>query len=272
MSQNSEIVRTAVIQVAFPLGEVEENRARLEQILTELDDVDLVVAPELVISGYDLDLVARRGSEIGEALDGPTGMMVSRLAVQKQMTVVVGIVERDAAGRLFDTALIATSEGQITPYRKSHLFPSEKTSFVEGDELVVVETPSGVLGPQICFEHAFPAISTTLALRGAQIIVIPSAVGEGYDHLLTLRTRARAQDNQVFVVAANLNTPGFCGHSLIADPKGRVVASAGLEDAVLVADLDLAMIEQERIQEPSLRLARDELYSGAAASDLGGLA
>jgi len=260
MPSNSQIVRAAVIQVAFPLGEVEENRLRLERIVEGLDGVDLVVAPELVVSGYDLDMIAGRGQEIGAPRDGPTGALISTLAVRKEMTIVVGIIERDEAGILYDSALIATPDGLLNAYRKSHLFPTEKERFAEGDELIVLDTPAGVLGPQICFEHAFPAISTALAVRGAQIIVIPSAVGAGYEHLLTLRSRARAQDNQVFVIAANLNTPGFCGHSLIADPKGAVLAAAGHDDEVLIADLDLRMIEQERLQEPSLRLAREALY------------
>lgn len=260
MSGNSQIVRAAVIQVAFPLGEVEANRRRLEGIIDGLDGVDLVVAPELVVSGYDLGLVADRGQEIGEGCDGPTGELISGLAARKSMTIVVGIVERDAAGVLYDSALIATPDGRVTAYRKSHLFPTELERFAAGNELVVVDTPAGILGPQICFEHAFPAIATALAVRGAQILVIPSAVGTGYEHLLTLRSRARAQDNQIFVVAANLNTPGFCGHSLITDPKGRVLAAAGHDDEVLIADLDLGLIEQERVQEPSLRLSREDLY------------
>ena len=73
-----------------------------------------------------------------------------------------------------------------------------------GTELVVAPTPAGRLGMMICFEHAFPDVATALALRGAQILVIPSAVPFGYEHLLTLRTRARAQDNQVFAVGSNL--------------------------------------------------------------------
>lgn len=266
MPSNSQTVRAAVIQVAFPLGELEANRRRLADIIEGLDGVDLVVAPELVVSGYDLKLLAERGPEISEGRDGPTGELVAEIAARKSMTIVVGIVERDAAGVLYDSALIATPDGHLTAYRKSHLFPTELERFAAGNELVVVDTPAGILGPQICFEHAFPAISTALAMRGAQILVIPSAVGTGYDHLLTLRSRARAQDNQIFVVAANLNTPGFCGHSIIADPKGRVLAAAGHDDEVLIADLDLSLIEQERVQEASLRLARESLYRIDAGS------
>ena len=69
---------------------------------------------------------------------------------------------------------------------------------------MVTPTPAGRLGRMICFEHAFPDVATALALRGAQILVVPSAVPFGDERLLTLPTRARAQDNQVFAVGCNL--------------------------------------------------------------------
>ncbi len=270
MLVSSQTMRAAAVQVRLPLGEVEANRARFAEILESLPDADLVVAPELFISGYDLEMVRERGEEVSEPLDGPTSQLVSGHARRTGTTVVVGIVEHDGDGTLFDTALVATPDGGVRGYRKSHLFPAETPYFGAGEELMTIPTPAGVIGPQICFEHAFPAISTALARRGAQVLVIPSAVGAGYDHLLTLRSRARAQDNQVFVVAANLNTDGFCGFSVIADPKGRVLAAADDQDAILRADLDLSLIETERRQEPSLRLSRDELYGDPEAAAVPG--
>jgi predicted amidohydrolase len=138
-----------------------------------------------------------------------------------------------------------------------HLYPTESGLFAAGTELVVAPTPAGRLGMMICFEHAFPDVATALALRGAQVLVIPSAVPFGYEHLLTLRTRARAQDNQVFAVGCNLAGDGFCGRSLVADPRGEVLAD-GTEETGLRAVHDLAAIERER--EPALRLRRPDLY------------
>lgn len=228
--------------------------------MLSLRDADLVVAPELVFSGYDLTMIDERADALAEPMDGPSVSMMLEVAAERGMTIVAGILERASNGTLFDTVVIVTPNGEPTPYRKSHLFPAELKRFAAGDELVTVPTPAGILGPQICFEHAFPIISTTLANDGAEIIVIPSAVPDGFEYLLTLRSRARAQDNQVFVVAANQTGNGFSGHSLIVDPLGRVLAAAGREDAILTADLDLGLIQSEREQEPALGLARPELY------------
>jgi predicted amidohydrolase len=126
---------------------------------------------------------------------------------------------------------------------------------------MVAPTAAGRLGLMICFEHAFPEIATALALAGAEVLAIPSAVPTGYEHLMVLRTRARAQDNQLFAVACNLTGGPFCGRSLIAGPDGAVLAAAGEDESVLRATIDLGAIERERRNEPALALRRPELYA-----------
>jgi predicted amidohydrolase len=185
--------------------------------------------------------------------------LTRELAAETGATIVVGLLEQDG-DRLYDTAVVVAPEGTVVPYRKSHLYPPERSRFTAGDELLQVETPAGRLGVMICFEHAFPEIATALALEGAEVIAIPSAVPRGYEHLLTLRSRARAQDNQLFVVAANLAGNGFCGGSLIVDPRGEVLAHAGTSEETIRARLDLDAIAREREREPALRLRRPVLY------------
>ena len=249
-----------MLQMAARPGDLGANVDRLAELVRKhADGAELVVAPELVTSGYDLDVLARQGRELAEPLDGPTAALVSELATETGATLVFGMLERDGDA-LYDTAVAAAPDGQLVPYRKSHLYPTESELFAAGTELVVAPTPAGRLGMMICFEHAFPDVATALALRGAQILVIPSAVPFGYEHLLTLRTRARAQDNQVFAVGCNLADNGFCGRSLVTDPRGEVLAEAGTEETVLRAELDLAAIEAEREREPALRLRQPDLY------------
>ena len=182
---------------------------------------DLIVAPELCVTGYDLDHLGGHGHQLAETLQGPTVALVAELAAERRATVVVGLLEADD-GRLYDSAVVAGPDGVLASYRKSHLYPPETAVFAAGDRLLTTPSTAGHLGLMICFEHAFPEIATTLALDGAQVLVIPSAVPVGYEHLLALRTRARAQDNQVFAVASNLTGDGFCGGSMIVDPRGEV--------------------------------------------------
>ena len=256
-------VDVAVIQMRASPGDVEGNVARLaEAVRAHGPEVDLVVGPELANTGYDLGLLEARGLELAEESTGPTLCQLADLCQEVGTTLVTGFLEVEH-GVLYDSLATITASGQISVYRKTHLYPAELAHFGAGDRLDVVATPAGQLGLMLCFEHAFPEVATTLALRGAQILVIPSAVPFGYEHLLTLRSRARAQDNQVFVLACNLVGHGFCGASMVAGPQGDVLASAGTDEVVLRARLDLSDVPAERVREPALHMRRPGLYGPA---------
>lgn len=250
----------AAIQMAPAFGDVPTNLARLEGLIGEATNADLIVAPELVTTGYDLEQLREAGRDLAEPANGATVKTIHDLAADMDTTLVVGFLELGDDDNLYDSVVI-TSPAGTEVYRKTHLYPPELDVLSPGERFVTATTPGGSsLGAMICFEHAFPEIARTLALDGAQILVIPSAVPVGYEHLLELRTRARAQDNQVFVVASNLTGSGFIGGSLIVDPRGRVLAAAGVEEGHVIAEVDLDAIERERRREPALRLRRPDLY------------
>ncbi len=256
----------AVAQFAPEVGAVERNLgAARRRIMDMAGRADLVVFPELFTTGY-----RREGMDhasLAEAI--PEGRTVQQLAdaARSAGVAVAGTILERGGPAIYDTAVLITGNGDLAArYRKTHLYPAERRFFAAGDELVVAPIGKGVrVGLAICFEHAFPEIFSTLALRGATLIAIPSAVPVGYEYLLDLRTRARAQDNQVYVAAANLvgfdGETGWCGRSAIVDPRGVVIASAGAdEEAMIVATLDLGLIERERDQEPALAHRRPEIY------------
>ena len=255
------MVDVAVVQLDAVPGDVAGNLARLlDAVGSHGPAVDLMVAPELSLTGYDLELLASRGAELAEPADGPSLRRLAQACAEARTTLVVGFLEIEN-GLLFDSLATLTPDGRTEVYRKTHLYPDELALFAAGDDLRTVRTPAAVLGPMICFEHAFPEVATTLALRGAEILVIPSAVPMGYEHLLSLRTRARAQDNQVFAVACNMAGHGFCGGSLVADPRGEVVVEASAGEGLLHAHIDLAAVQAERQLEPALNMRRPELYT-----------
>ena len=254
-------IEAVVLQLASSIGQVDDNLRQLERVVSTLElPVDLVVLPELYNTGYDLNAIAAHGHDLAEPRNGPTVAFTTQLAHSLGATFVVGFLEAGEHGELYDSAAIIPPNGDPIVYRKTHLYPPEVARFGAGGELTTAATPAGHLGVMICFEHAFPEIATTLALAGAQILAIPSAVPIGYEHVLTLRTRARAQDNQVFVLAANQTGNGFAGRSLIAGPRGEVLATSGRDEAVLRATLDLGRIGIERDREPSLRTRLPSLY------------
>lgn len=250
----------AAAQVAARPGEVDANLDRLARLVRgQAAGADLVVCPEMVAAGYDLEQLDAHGLELGEEITGRTVTVATELAAETAATIVVGMLEREADA-LYDSAVVVSGSGLVASYRKTHLYPPERRRFRPGDELVAVPTEAGRLGLMICFEHAFPEIATALALAGAQILAIPSAVPAGFEHLMSVRTRARAQDNQLFAIAANLTGGPFFGGSMIVDPRGEVIAAAGGEEGLVRARIDLEAIEREREREPALALRRPELY------------
>lgn len=258
-------LRIAVEQTAPHVGAVDHNLADAERRIGSLAGrADLVLFPELFTTGYRREGMEHRS--LAEPIpDGPTVRRLCASAREAGLAVVGTILEHEGDA-VFDTAVCIGSDGELAArYRKTHLYPAETPFFDAGHELVLTTLGGVRIGLAICFEHAFPEIFTSLALRGASLILIPSAVPVGYEHLLELRTRARAQDNQLFVAAANLvgfdGVTEWCGGSAVVNPRGEVIAHAGSNaEAEIVAELDLAMVTAERQQEPALAWRRPELY------------
>jgi predicted amidohydrolase len=212
-----------------------------------------------------------------EAIDGPAISWARECARELGVELVAGsFVERDAEGRLHNTSVHISSDGEIRAvYRKIHMFDVtiEGIAYREsehedaGEEIVRSRTAGGVeLGMTICYDLRFPELYRILALRGARILLVPAAftLATTRDHWETL-LRARAIENQAFVIAANQigeNEPGRFsgGRSMIVDPWGVVLAQATDGVGVIVAELDLARLDAVRESLPSLANRRPAAY------------
>ncbi len=218
-----------------------------------------------------------------ELLDGPSIGWARKLARELRIDLVAGsIVERaDDGERPYNTSVHVAPDGELRGvYRKLHLFDVEvggrayRESDGErpGDEIVVSELADGTpLGMTVCYDLRFPELFRILALRGARVIAVPSAftLTTTRDHWEVL-LRARAIEDQAFVVAPNQVGEHYAGHrsggrSLIVDPWGLVLAQAPDREAAVVAELDFAAQDDVRARLPSLANRRDEAYRWPAA-------
>ena len=188
--------------------------------------------------------------------------------------------ELTAEGHRHNTALHIGPDGEIlAAYRKIHMFDvtveglqyRESEHEDPGAEIVVSRTAEGLeLGMTVCYDLRFPELYRILALRGARILAVPAAftLATTRDHWETL-LRARAIENQAFVVAANQigeNEPGRFsgGRSMIIDPWGVVLAQATDNVGVIVADLDLDRLAAIRSSLPALANRRPGAYAWPA--------
>lgn len=270
MPGGKDRIAIALVQLNCALGKKAANLERTEALLADLDGrADIACLPELFNTGYNLDALGDSLFDLAEPIaDGETTQRLSEIARRFNLAIVAGLVEQvpNVEGLLYDTVVLINRRGDLVGrYRKSHLYPAEHRFFRPGDALPVFELDGVRVGVAICFELAFPPIFSTLAWQGAEVVFNPSAVPVGYGYLQDLRTRARAQDNQLFVAAVNhVGDEGgvvYCGRSQVADPRGEVVALvADAAESVALAELDLALIRDQRLQEPILRGFRPELY------------
>ncbi len=238
------------------------------------DGAELVVLPEM-FNCLGSGAALRAGAE---PLDGPTSAWASATAAAHAIHLVAGsFIERPAGGdgRNHNTSCLFGPGGErLAVYRKIHLFDvevpdaefHESSVIAPGDEIVVADAGPLRLGLNVCYDLRFPELFRIEALEGATAVTLPAAftAKTGPPHWEVL-IRARAIENQVFVVAAGQRgaSPGaraWHGHSMIVDPWGTVVAEAPDEEGVIVADLDLA--EQTRMRSilPSLANRRPEAY------------
>jgi predicted amidohydrolase len=238
------------------------------------DGASVIVLPEKwTAMGPDEELRA-----LAETLDGPAIAWARASARELGVDLIAGSILERVPGRakLANTSVHVDPQGELRAvYRKLHMFDVEVAGRVyresdleePGDELVLSETADGLeLGLSICYDLRFPELYRILAVRGARAFPLPAAftLATTRDHWETL-IRARAIENQAFVIAANQigAHPGGSrsgGRSMIVDPWGVVLAQAPDTEGQIVAELDLERQHEIRAQLPALANRRPEVY------------
>ena len=223
---------------------------------------DIVVVPEMAVPWYTTDRGALE--PLAEPLDGPTVSAWQEQAARHQGLVVGGLCER-SGDSIYNSAVAVDASGVIAHYRKLHLFDVEKHCFAPGDAgLTVVETAYGTIGLCICYDLRFVEVVRVLALRGAELICVPTAWVRGFDRrqyaegeLIAHAEGALVQANlsQVFIACTSQVGAGdgveLLGSSVVADPYGRIAGGplSTAREQLEVVDVDLS--EARRAQDRS---------------------
>lgn len=263
MTQTDAII--CVAQIDVDTSAPVHNLAKMEGIIRQHRDADLIVFPELTVHGHltspmtrqeILDMLARTPTDYRQRL---------RACAQEMNTNVIFGEIGQVAGKLYNLAVFVSREG-IDWYAKTHVHWTEE--FDPGAEFRVFEWPLGRLGTLICFDSAFPEAARVLALQGATVIVTIAAVTKSFDmKFMHRRAGAIALNNQVFSVLANRTGAQFGGKSAVFDPWGDMVAVAGDKEEILTVRIDLRGLEQWRLAEPLERHRQPHLYGLLASAD-----
>lgn len=255
-------VKAAAVQFTIALGDVDANLEEVRGALARLAErgVELAVLPEMWSCGFayrELSRLALRTPEVVEE--------IASLSARYGM-VVVGSLPEPHGEKVYNTAYVWDRGVVVGSYRKMHLFSlmAEDRMLDAGDRYLVADTSLGKIGVMICYDIRFPELGRRLTLEGASILAIPGEWPKPReDHWRTL-LRARAMENQLFVVAANccgvVGKLDFFGDSLVIGVKGEILAQGGYQPGEAVAELDPAEMAGWRAQISCLEDRRPECY------------
>ncbi|MEU6704991.1 nitrilase-related carbon-nitrogen hydrolase [Streptomyces wuyuanensis] len=253
-------MRASLVQLSVRSSESPaQRRDRAAALILGRAGDDLVVLPEMwTVGAWDFDAWDAGAEDLG----GPTATAMSGAARAAGVWLHAGsILERDADGTLYNTALVFDRNGDLRArYRKIHRYgfdTGEAAALGAGHEIVTVPTDFGVLGLAICYDLRFPELFRRLIDAGAEIVAVPAAWPAARLEHLRLFTRTRAVEEQVFLlacVAAGAHGGMVqAGHSAIVDPWGTVLCEAGDGEQTLTAEFDMQDVTSHRTRLPVLR-------------------
>lgn len=260
----------------------QENRQKAESFIEDAakTGANAVALQELFDTTYFCREINQRFFEWAEPVPGPTTKHFSGIAKKLGVVILLPLFERKAAGVYFNTIVVIERDGTIPGiYRKMHIPDDpgfhEKYYFTPGDfGFKVFETSAGKIGTLICWDQWFPEAARITALKGADILVYPTAIGtlpeesdtdkaQFLDAWITVQ-RSHAITNGCFVASINrVGVEGgtrFWGNSFVCGPFGEMLAEAGEEEGFITANIDFSIIEKHRQTWPHFRDRRIDAY------------
>lgn len=239
---------------------------RGEAAKAKAQGAELLVLTEMYLSGYNIGPEAA----LRHAITAEGLAPAQEVAKSLHIALVFGYPEL-VDGKVANAAVLIGPDGEILlNYRKTHLFGDlDRGMFKQpGTEFPVAELNGTKIGLLICYDIEFPEPARRLALAGAEIILVPTAVMEPYEQVARHVIPTRAYENQVYLAYANHsgaeNGLGYIGLSSICGPDGTVLAMAGTDETMLFADTDPAHQQNVRQADPFFTDRRPELYGPLA--------
>jgi N-carbamoylputrescine amidase len=282
------LLKVALVQHADK-GSPAANLAHIEAQVRDAagQGARLILLQELHNTAYFCQIEDTDRFDLAEPIPGPSTERLAGLAAETGVVLVTSLFERRAAGLYHNTAVVLDADGRLAGrYRKMHIPDDpgfyEKFYFTPGDlGFTPIATAVGRLGVLVCWDQWYPEAARLMALAGADLLLYPTAIGwdvrdtpdeqrRQRDAWVTVQ-RGHAVANGLPLLACNRvgdepdptgRSPGirFWGHSFVAGPQGEVLAAAGTDETLLIADVDRGRSEQVRRIWPFLRDRRIDAY------------
>lgn len=255
------------LQATGKVGQAQDNLDRLSRYAQEAAaaGVEILVTPELFATGYAPALVSERdGQRIREQL--------SEIAARAAITLVASTVEHREGRRHISASMFGSTGDELTRYRKAYLYGQEEQAHFEpGDGAIDVISVAGLqVALSICYDIEFPETARAAAKRGADVLLVPTAVpytgdlrgerGHVYNagSISTLMVPCRSLENGIYIAYANHAGPDFTGQSCITSPYGNILAlGSSASDELLVTEAFASEVRRARTVNTYLDDLRD---------------
>ena len=247
----------------------------------------IICLPELFLTNYFCQTESHSNFKFAEKIPGKTSKIFSDLSKELDVVLMISMFEKKTQGFYHNTSIVINEKGEIlSKYRKMHIPDDpgyhEKFYFTPGDlGFKSIKSKYGNIGPLICWDQWFPEAARLTALKGAQIIFYPTAIGwhpkekkkfgkAQLDSWVTMQ-KSHAIANGIYVVAVNrvgIEKKGnkkieFWGNSMIIDPSGNIIGKLGnKKEGILIREIDYNKIDTTREHWPFLRDRRVDFYKG----------
>ncbi len=252
-------MKVALVQYSPEWEKPERNAEKLYAMLDDADlsDVDLLVFPELTLTGFTMNT-----KKFAEEIDGISFRFFIAVAVKFKTDVLGGVIEKDN-GKIHNALLHVNKQGLIMArYAKIHpfSFANENKYFDSGNEPVITEAGKTKIGLSICYDLRFPELYRIYAMRGAEIIVnIANWPVTRIEHW-NLLLRANAVFSQAFIVGVNRTGKDpfneYNGNSAIVNPAGKAITETASGEKVIIAEIDAEEAKEYRAKFPFLKDAK----------------
>ena len=273
MNQNFKI-KISLVQMDIKLGDKRHNLRRITSLVDKCalqngnEGTHIICLPELSTTGFDL----KNHESLAEKVPGGyTTTKLQELAFEHSIHIVTSYIEEDK-GDFFNCGVIISSQGElIHKYRKIHLFPLEpmaEAEFFTGGDFPspnsVIDIGGMKFGLLICFDIRYPEISRRLTLEGADCLIYLAEFPRPRDDVWTNLLKARAIENQIFVVGVNrvggYDQVEYFGKSMIINPSGEVLKIGSTEEDILTQVLDPENLNKAKEFIPTIDLRRPSQY------------
>ncbi|HGJ5856996.1 nitrilase-related carbon-nitrogen hydrolase [Arsenophonus nasoniae] len=264
-------MKIALAQIDTVLGNKRKNLLKIENLCSKAakENVDIICFPELSTTGYSPELLGSNLWNLSESFGGKTDTLLSELSNSLKLTIICGFIERGKiSGEVFNSAgiWIPHKKHFLGTFQKIHLINNERIWFTQGMHIPLFDTPKCRVGIMICHDVGFPELARIIALKGADIIFLPSAWHKEAKDIWTINCASRALENGIHLAAVNRcgkeENLHFFGGSQLIDARGQTLKLANYNSEELIfCEVDFNEQLKTRLEIPYLRHRRTDIYS-----------